>query len=58
MLPACMMSRSGVQVRILSERKPVDAKAWDVMAMVKTVSPRHHACTASHFTTRMITTGM
>lgn len=42
MLPASMTRRSGVQVRILSERKPVDTKAWAVMAMVKTVAPRHH----------------
>lgn len=57
-LPASMTSRSGVQVRILSERKSVDENAWAVTAIVKTVAPRHHVCTASHFTTRMITTGM
>ena len=58
MLPASMIRRRGVQVRILSERKPVDAKACAVMAMVNRVAPRHHVCTDSHLTTRMMTTGM
>ena len=58
MLPASMMRRSGVHVSILSERNFVDENAWAVMTMVKTVAPKHHICTDSHFTTRMITTGM
>ena len=58
MLPASMTRRRGVQVRILSERKSVDAKDWAVSATVKTVAAKHHVCTDSHFTTRMITTGM
>ena len=45
-------------MRILSERKSVDENAWAVTRMVKTVAARHHVCTASHFTTRIITTGM
>lgn len=58
MLPASMTKRSGVPVRILSELNFVDAKVCAVMAVVMTVAPRHHVCTDSHFTTRIITTGM
>lgn len=58
MLPTSMTRRSGVHVRILSAWNAVDAYAWATTTLVNSVATRHHIWTFSHFTTRMMTTGI